>query len=99
MSHSARHRRRGGGMGPAQYILLGLLVLLLLGAMAGARAPPLSALKQKQVGSPSAVYAADGTRLGFIQADELREPIDSNEIPDVLKQAPAAIEDQRFYKH
>jgi penicillin-binding protein 1A len=97
-------------MGPAQYILLGLLVLLLLGAMAGAaavgwvihaadEAPPLASLKQKQVGSTSAVYAADGTRLGFIQADELREPVDSNEIPDVLKQATVAIEDQRFYKH
>jgi penicillin-binding protein 1A len=110
MSHSARHRRRSRGMGPAQYILLGLLVVLLLGGMAGAaavgwvihsadEAPPLSSLKQKEVGSTSAVYAADGTRLGFIQADELREPVDSNEIPDVLKQATVAIEDQRFYKH
>ncbi len=97
-------------MGPGQWVLLGLLVVLLLGGMAGAaavawvihaadEAPPLSSLKQKQVGSTSAVYAADGTRLGFIQADELREPVDSDEIPDVLKQATVAIEDQRFYKH
>jgi penicillin-binding protein 1A len=97
-------------MRPGHYVLLGFLVLLLLGALAAAaavawvihaadEAPPLSSLKQKQVGSISAVYAADGTRLGFIQADELRVPVDSDEIPTVLKQATVAIEDQRFYKH
>ncbi len=110
MSHSSRLRRRRHGWGPGRYVLLGLLVLLLLGGLAGAaavawvihaadEAPPLSSLKQKEVGEVSAVYAADGTRLGFIQADELRVAVPSDDIPDVLRQATVAIEDQRFYKH
>src|SRR6185312_4153858 len=44
------------------------------------------------------VFAADGTRLGFIQTDTLRSPIDWEEIPSDLKDATVAIEDQRFYK-
>src|SRR3954451_18682748 len=110
MSHSSRHRRRSHGIGPGQYVLLGVLVVLLLGGMAAAAAamwvlrtandgPTLSSLKQKEVGSTSAVYAADGTRLGFIQADDLRVPATSEQIPDVLKQATVAIADERFYKH
>ena len=47
----------------------------------------------------SQVFAADGTRLGFIQSDELRSPVGWNEIPADLKNATVAIEDQRFYKN
>src|SRR3954467_2672305 len=110
MSHSSRPRRRRRGIGPGQYVLLGVLVVLLLGGMAAAAAamwvlrtandgPTLSSLKRKDPGATSAVYAADGTRLGFIQADDLRVPATSEQIPDVLKQATVAIEDERFYKH
>jgi penicillin-binding protein 1A len=45
------------------------------------------------------VFASDGTRLGFIQADQLRTPVGWSEIPTDLKNATVAIEDQRFYKH
>jgi penicillin-binding protein 1A len=97
-------------MGPGQYVLLGVLVVLLLGGLAAAAAamwvlrtandgPTLSSLKRKDPGATSAVYAADGTRLGFIQADDLRVPATSEQLPGVLKQATVAIEDQRFYKH
>jgi penicillin-binding protein 1A len=113
MSHSSRIRRRrhGAGPGPGRYVLFGVLFVLLVGAIVGAsavawvlhtanEAPPLSSLKQKDVGSISTIYAADGkTRLAFIQADDLRVPVDSAAIPNVLKQATVAIEDQRFYKH
>jgi penicillin-binding protein 1A len=64
-----------------------------------ASAPPLASLKQKNPGSVSEVLAADGTRLGFIQADELRQPVPDSQLPDSLKQATVAIEDQRFYQH
>ena len=40
-----------------------------------ASAPPLHSLKPIDQGTSSAVYAADGTRLGFIQSDEIRTPI------------------------
>jgi penicillin-binding protein 1A len=64
-----------------------------------ASAPPLSSLKQKNPGALSEVFAADGTRLGFIQSDDLVTPVASNQFPKVLQDATVAIEDQRFYKH
>jgi penicillin-binding protein 1A len=51
------------------------------------------------VGGSSQVYAADGTRLGFINSDFLRSQIHWSEIPADLKNATVAIEDQRFYKN
>ena len=45
------------------------------------------------------MFAANGTRLGFIQSDELRTPVSWSEIPTNLKNATVAIEDQRFYKN
>jgi penicillin-binding protein 1A len=49
-------------------------------------------------GGTSEVYAADGSRLGAIQSDELRTPVGWSEVPTDLKDATVAIEDQRFYK-
>jgi penicillin-binding protein 1A len=104
-------RRRRRGAGPGRYFLLGFLVLLLSGGLiAGAavgwvvktanEAKPLSTYTPRNLGSLTQVYAADGkTRLGFIQNDDLVRPIAINELPDVLKQATVAIEDERFYKH
>ena len=40
-----------------------------------ASAPPLDSLKPRDLGSQSEVRAADGTRLGFIQSNELRRPV------------------------
>ena len=45
------------------------------------------------------MLAADGSRLGFIQASELRLPAEGDEFPKVLKDATVAIEDRRFYQH
>jgi len=62
-------------------------------------APALSSLHPILTGGSSQVFAADGTRLGFIQSDTLRTPVGWSEIPESLKNATVAIEDQRFYKH
>jgi penicillin-binding protein 1A len=62
-------------------------------------APALASLRPLVGGGSSQVYAADGTRLGFIQADQLRTPISWDEIPANLKNATVAIEDQRFYQN
>jgi penicillin-binding protein 1A len=112
MSYSARIRRQRRARGPqwGRYLLAGLLVVVLVGLSAAgvvaawvyktaSSAPPLSSLKQRDPGSLSEVFAADGTRLGFIQADDLVQPVNSKAIPRSLKQATVAIEDQRFYKH
>src|SRR6202043_2468282 len=111
MSRKARQRRRRHNRGgAARFMLVGGGVLagaLVIGAIAAigyvvdvARtAPAIAKLHPILTGGSSQVFAADGTRLGFIQSDELRTPVGWNEIPANLKNATVAIEDQRFYKH
>ncbi|HWX52255.1 MAG TPA: transglycosylase domain-containing protein, partial [Solirubrobacteraceae bacterium] len=62
-------------------------------------APAISSLHPLLSGGSSQVFAADGTRLGYIQADSLRSPVSWSQIPTSLKNATVAIEDQRFYRH
>jgi penicillin-binding protein 1A len=64
-----------------------------------ASAPPLRTLKERNVGANTEVLAADGSRLGFLQADDLSEPVSGDELPKVLKDATVAIEDERFFHH
>ncbi|MHB8533101.1 MAG: transglycosylase domain-containing protein [Solirubrobacteraceae bacterium] len=64
-----------------------------------ASAKPPSERHKLITGGSSQVFAADGTRLGFIQSDVLRSPVGWNAIPASLRNATVAIEDQRFYKH
>ena len=64
-----------------------------------ASAPDLTTLKERDPGSNTEVLAADGTRLGFISADELVRPVSGDRLPELLKQATVAIEDERFYRH
>jgi penicillin-binding protein 1A len=110
MSRQARQRRRRRNRGGVSRILVvgfGVLVVtLLLGAgglvayvlSVAQSAPTLASLHEILDGASSQVYAANGTRLGFIQSDELRSPIDASEMPTDLRNATVAIEDQRFYK-
>ena len=64
-----------------------------------ASAPAITTLKERNPGSNTEVLAADGTRLGFISADELSRPVTGDDLPKVLKDATIAIEDERFYNH
>ena len=64
-----------------------------------ATAPDLDELKPADKGQLSVVYAADGSRLGFIQSDVLRRVVPWGDIPVDLRRATVAIEDERFYKH
>jgi penicillin-binding protein 1A len=64
-----------------------------------ATAPDLAELKPADKGQLSVVYAADGSRLGFIQSDTLRRVIPWGDIPVDMRRATVAIEDERFYKH
>ena len=110
MSPTLRHRRRRGGSQSASKALLAgmvVMILLVLGGLTAvgyvisvaASAPPITALKPRDPGLSSSVYAANGQRLGFIQANELRIPVDAKDLPETLKQATVAIEDERYYKH
>ena len=111
MSRSQRTRLSRSHRGrPRNKALLGVVLVLVVVGIAGlsavgyvvsvaASAPALSTLKERDPGSNSEVLAADGSRLGFIQASELRLPAESEEFPQVLKDATVAIEDRRFYQH
>jgi penicillin-binding protein 1A len=111
MSRQARQRRqRHHRAGPARFLLIGggvIVIALIVGAIAAVgyvlnvaqSAPTIGSLKPIIGGGSSQVYAADGTRLGFIQSDELRTPISWNQMPADLRNATVAIEDQRFYKN
>ncbi|HET7591235.1 MAG TPA: transglycosylase domain-containing protein [Solirubrobacterales bacterium] len=62
-------------------------------------APPLSSLKPVQKGRSSAIYAADGTLIGFIRSENVRQPVPGKALPEDLKNATVAIEDKGFWQH
>src|SRR3954464_2875652 len=110
MSHSQRIRRRRRRGGPRNKLMLAGLVLVAAVGIAGATligwvvntaasAPQLASLKERDVGANTEILAADGTRLGFLQANDLSQPVAGKELPKVLKEATVAIEDQRFFQH
>jgi penicillin-binding protein 1A len=77
--------------------MLGIIAAALYVASVFESAPTLASEHPLLLGTPTEVFAANGTRLGFIQSDGLRTPVGMNVIPKYLKQATIAIEDQRFY--
>src|SRR5918999_4579743 len=111
MSHrqrqSRRRKHRGGGRSKvllALGVIATICVIAVLSAAGyvlaiAASAPDLSELKAEDKGQISVVYAADGSRLGFVQSDILRRVIPFDDIPADLRRATVAIEDERFYKH
>ncbi|HLJ02858.1 MAG TPA: transglycosylase domain-containing protein [Solirubrobacteraceae bacterium] len=62
-------------------------------------APNLSSLKARTPHTVSAIYAADGTLLGYIHADNVHVEVTDEQIPALLKDATVAIEDRRFWHH
>jgi len=62
-------------------------------------APPLSSLQPVQKGRSSAIYAADGSLIGFIRSDSIRQPVSAKALPRSLEEATVAIEDKNFFKH
>ena len=112
MTHSQRNRRRRRGRGGPRnkaflaFMVLGIVVVRrrarrrrlhhprreLRAAARVARRPSRSA-RTRACTPPTA------QSLGFIQADELRLPVSGDQIPQVLKDATVAIEDERFYRH
>src|SRR6266566_1777401 len=111
MSRQARQRRRRRyRAGPTRILLVGggvALTGLLVGVITAVgyvldvshSAPRLASLHPIVSGGSSQVFAADGTRLGYIQSDELRSPVSWEQIPADLRNATVAIEDQRFYRN
>jgi penicillin-binding protein 1A len=62
-------------------------------------APNIDTRKPIDKGATSEIFAADGSRLGYVQSSEIRVPIQWKDMPPTLRQATVAIEDKRFYEH
>jgi penicillin-binding protein 1A len=111
VSRRERQRRRGrskGGAGRVIFLGLGIIlgggVLAVLGTVGwivgiAASAPSIRTLTPIPQGAISTVYAADGTKLGYVQSTILRTDILSRDIPQSMKDATVAIEDKRFFEH
>jgi penicillin-binding protein 1A len=104
----SRRRRHEGAAGSKIMLALGVLATIcLIGVLSVAgyvlaiasTAPELNELKADDKGEVSVVFAADGTRLGFVQSDVLRRVVPFEDMPPEMRQATVAIEDERFYKH
>jgi penicillin-binding protein 1A len=102
-----RQRRRGGARSKLLFVGAGLLVAVALAGIAvaswvldvAAEAPSLATCKKIDRGGNSAIFAADGSKLGLVDSDEARSPVSIERIPRQLQLATVAIEDQRFYEH
>lgn len=87
---------------PFLVALLGLGVFTLgvrTAAAISAEAPKLEDQKTVVLAETSRVYAADGTLLAYLHGTENRTIIGGERIPQVVKDAVVAIEDERFYQH
>jgi penicillin-binding protein 1A len=110
VSHRQRKTRRRKHRGARSKVLLAVGVIATVCTIAAlslagyvlaiaATAPDLGELKADDKGQLSVVYAADGSKLGFIQSDTLRRVVPWRDLPVDLRRATVAIEDERFYKH
>jgi penicillin-binding protein 1A len=110
MARRTRRRRRTSHTSLKKKMLVPFGVLAVAIAIAGGvaaawaidvyeSAPPLSSLKPVQKGRSSAIYAADGSLIGFIQSENIRQPVPSRALPQTLKDATVAIEDKNFFEH
>ena len=111
---SARDRRARGGQRRI-FILVAIIVIVPLIAFAivggvlmlGLRTvaameqdlPSLEAQRQVTLAQTSEIYAADGSLLAYLHGVENRTVISGKEIPDVMRHALVAIEDERYYGH
>jgi penicillin-binding protein 1A len=103
-----RQRRNGGSIGKKVGLAFGVMFAM-LGIAAGsaalwvldvaASAPDIDTLEPAEQTSNSEVFAADGTSLGFVQAQVLRTEVTLDEVPKRLQNATIAIEDENFYEH
>ena len=110
MNHRARRRRRHRRH-PLRTVTIAAVALAACALATGAAVlaawavgvvddtPDIADVRPHPPPSVSAVYAADGTRLGFIAGATLRQPLHGRGIPRSVRQATIAIEDRRFYDH
>lgn len=92
----------------AVFAIVGVVAVGILGASMGigafkgilATAPDPESLSVAPSGKSSFVYDIEGNQIGkLVTANSNRIPVTSEQIPQQMKDAIVAIEDQRFYQH
>jgi len=108
MTYRQRKRRRRSSKAKPVFVgftIIGTLFAIAAIAAVGyviavaATAPALSELKPNDKGQNSVIFAANGAVLGYVKSDEIRTPIDWSDMPQDLRDATVAIEDENFYEH
>ena len=79
-------------------IVLGVLAVATLYFVVSARLPDVQTLRDVEMQEPLYVYASDGSLMALF-GETRRYPVRIEEVPDRIKQAFIAIEDNRFYEH
>jgi penicillin-binding protein 1A len=89
-----------------RWLVLGIVAMGVLGALAAgtvyyvvsSKLPDVQSLRDVALQEPLYVYAKDG-RLMALFGETRRYPVDIAQVPERMKQAFIAIEDNRFYDH
>jgi len=82
------------------WVLAGLLMIgLRTVAAVEPDIPSLEAQRDVTLAQTSEIYAGDGTLLAYLHGEENRTVISSDKIPEVMRLAVVAIEDERFFTH
>ncbi|MCL4530596.1 MAG: penicillin-binding protein [Chloroflexi bacterium] len=87
-----------------QWVLIGLAVFAIVGGLAlyylARTLPPVQEISNSRVVESTKIYDRTGAILLYeIHGDENRTVVASSDIPDVIKKATVAIEDDAFYTH
>jgi len=78
--------------------LVALLIVVFALAMAYPNLPALDTLTDYRPKMPLRIFSADGVLIGEF-GEERRNLVHIKDIPDIMKKAVLAIEDDRFYEH
>jgi penicillin-binding protein 1A len=83
---------------PVALAATAVLVVIFIGTMAYPKLPELGALTDYRPKIPLRIFSADGDLIGEY-GEERRNLTSIHDIPDIMKKAVLAIEDDRFYEH
>ncbi len=78
--------------------VLGLLAAGTVYFVVASKLPDVEALRTVELQEPMYVHARDGKLIALF-GETRRYPVDIKEVPEAIKQAFIAIEDNRFYEH
>ena len=78
--------------------VLGLLAVGVVYLSVASKLPDVQSLRNVELQEPMYVYARDGRLMGLF-GETRRYPVQIEKVPERLKQAFLAIEDNRFYQH